>query len=209
MTFDPVFGCPLENFYEDISTKVFSTVPSDVLREDIMDAQPMNSLKKNALSVIGWLSFVVSFQLLGFLLNYWVTNSQSYLISLHWHPFIYKALYTVIVFIANFFAYVFSWRLVVFPISRRGGLENAHLKYSLFVEWLVFCFSVFLFSLLVWLIIQILPMLISMSDETVSVIQPILQGLVSLAIYRETVLSYLSASTVPPENTEPQSVTPS
>jgi len=174
-----------------------------------MDAQPMNSLKKNALSVIGWLSFFVSFQLLVFLLNYWVTNSQSYLISLHWHPFIYKALYAVIAFIANFFAYVFSWRLVVFPISRRGGIENAHLKYSLFVEWLVFGFMFFLFSLPVGFIIQILPMLIPTSNETVSVIQPILQGLVSLAIYRETVLSYLGTSTVPPENTEPQSVTPS
>src|SRR5512138_341480 len=105
-----------------------------------MNTQSMNSSKKNALSILGWLSFAAFFELSGFLLKSWSTNSRSYVVALNWHPLVYLALIVVIVFGINFLAYVLSWRWVVFPIARRGGINHARLKHSLFLEWLMFCF---------------------------------------------------------------------
>jgi len=174
-----------------------------------MDTQSMNLSKKNALSIFGWLAFVAFYESVVFLLKTWSINSRSYLVSLNWQPLVYLVLIGVIVFGVNFLAYVLSWRLVVFPISRRGGVNNARLKYPLFLEWLTLCFAVFLFSLPVAFLIQFLPALLPLSENTVDVITSIWQALVSLWLYRDKVLSYLSESSDPVKNAESQSAVPS
>jgi hypothetical protein len=73
----------------------------------------------------------------------------------------------------------------------------------------MFCFAVFLFSLPVAFIIQFLPALIPMSESAVDTTTSIWQALVSLWLYRDTVLSYLSESSDPLKNVEPQSAVPS
>jgi len=169
----------------------------------------MNLSKKNALAIIGWLVLVASYELSVFLLKSWSTIFRPYLVSRNWHPLVYLVLIGVIVFGVNFLAYVLSWRLVVFPISRRGGLINVRLKHPLILEWLMFCFAVILLSLPFAYIIAFLPVLLPISENTVNVIASIWQALISFWLYRDRVLSYLSESSDPFKNAEPQSAVPS
>jgi len=173
-----------------------------------MEAQSMNLLKKNALSVIGWLVFAGFYKLFIFFLSFWTTNSRFDLASFQWSPFLYIALIYAVSFIVGFLAYVLSWRLVVFPISRRGGLMNVSLKHPLILEWLAFCLFFFWYCLPIGLI-KAFPGLLPISKNTANIIISAWQAMVSLWLYRETVLSYLSESSHPLKNAESQSAVPS